>query len=69
LEKGKLETTQSNTLDVLITRFPVPYATLTELKERIKRIEDASVLRNLLTDAVKAESLNDFVKRLDGLQV
>ena len=69
IEKGKLEYAKSSTLDVLTTRFPVMYPTSTNLKERIQRIENLSVLRNLLTDAVKVESLDDFLKRLDELQV
>ena len=69
IEEGQIKNAQSSTLDVLNARFPVPYPTLTDLKERVQRIENLSVLRNLLTDAVKIESLDDFVKRLDELQV
>jgi hypothetical protein len=43
-QKGKLEYAQSSTLDVLTTRFPVPHPTLTNLKERVQRIENLSVL-------------------------
>ena len=68
-EKGKVETTQSNTLDVLNARFTLSYTTLTNLNTRIQRIRDMSVLRSLLTDAVKAETLDDFFRRLDELQV
>ena len=64
MEKGKLEYAQSSALDVLNARFSLPYPTLTNLRERVQRIENLSVLRNLLTDAVKVESLDDFVKRL-----
>jgi len=68
-EKGQIETTQSNTLDALNARFTLPYSTLAELKERIQRIEGLSVLQRLHIDAVKVKSLDDFVKRLDELQV
>jgi len=68
IEKGKLEYAQSSALDVLNARFSLPYPTLDNLRERVQRIENLSVLRNLLTDAVKVESLDDFVKRLDELQ-
>ena len=53
---------------LLTARFSVPHPTLTDLKERVQQIGNLSVLRNLLTDAVKVESLDDFVKRLDELQ-
>jgi len=68
IEKGQVKNAQSSTLDVLTARFSVPSPTLTDLKERVQRIENLSILRNLLTDAVKVESLDDFVKRLDELQ-
>jgi len=68
-QRGKLEYAQSSTLDVLTTRFLVPHPTLTNLKERVQRIENLSVLQRLHIDAVKVESLGDFLKRLDELQV
>ena len=69
IEKGQVKSTQSNTLDVLTIRFPALHPTLTDLKERVQRIENLSVLRQLHIDAVKAGSLEDFVRRLDELQV
>ena len=68
-QRGQVKSTQSSTLDVLTTRFSVPSPTLTDLKERVQRIENLSVLQKLHIDAVKAGSLDDFVKRLDELQV
>jgi len=68
-EEGKVETIQSNTVDVLNARFTLSYTTLTNLNTRIQRIRDISVLRSLLTDAVKAETLDGFLRRLDELQV
>ena len=68
-EKGQVETTQANMLDVLNARFTVPYVTLANLNTRIQQIRDMSVLRSLLTDAVKAETLDDFFRCLDELQV
>jgi len=68
IERGQVKSTQSNTLDILTVRFSVLSPTLTDLKERIQRIENLSVLQRLHIDAVKVESLDDFVKRLDELQ-
>jgi len=47
VEKGKLEYAQSSTLNVLTARFSVPSPTLTNLKERVQRIENLSVLQGL----------------------
>lgn len=69
MERGQVKNAQSNTLDVLTIRFPALHPTLTDLKERVQRIENLSVLRQLHIDAVKAGSLEDFVRRLDELQV
>ncbi len=69
MERGQVKNAQSSTLDVLTTRFPALRPTLTDLKERVQRIENLSVLQKLHIDAVKVESLDDFVKRLDELQV
>jgi len=69
VEKGKLEYAQSSTLNVLTARFSVPSPALTDLKERVQRIENLSVLQGLHIDAVKVENLDDFIKRLDELQV
>ena len=68
IEKGQVKNAQSSTLDVLTIRFPALHPTLTDLKERVQRIENLSVLQKLHIDAVKVESLDDFVKRLDELQ-
>ncbi len=68
IEEGKLAYAQSSTLDVLNARFTVPNSTLAELNARLQRIQDLSVLRNLLTDAVKVESLDSFIQRLSQLQ-
>ncbi len=68
IERGQVETTQANTLDVLNARFSVPPSTVAELTARLQQIKDLSVLRNLLTDAVKVESLDSFVQRLSQLQ-
>jgi len=68
IERGQVETTQANTLDVLNARFTVPPSTVAELTARLQQIQDLSVLRNLLTDAVKAESLDSFIERLSQLQ-
>jgi len=68
IERGQVKNAQSSTLDVLTTRFPALYPTLTDLKERVQQIENLSILQKLHIDAVKAGSLDDFVKRLDELQ-
>ena len=68
IERGQVKSTQSSTLDVLTARFSVPSPTLTDLKERVQRIENLSVLQRLHIDAVKVDSLDDFIKRLDELQ-
>ena len=67
-QRGQVKSTQSSTLDVLTVRFSVPSPTLTDLKERVQRIENLSVLQRLHIDAVKVDNLDDFVKRLDELQ-
>ena len=67
IERRQVKNAQSSTLDVLTARFSMPSPALTSLKERVQRIENLSVLRNLLTDAARAESLDDFTKRLDEL--
>lgn len=66
IERGQVKSTQSNTLNVLTIRFPA--RPLADLKERVQRIENLSILQRLHIDAVKVESLDDFVKRLDELQ-
>ncbi len=67
-QSGQIEIAQSSTLDVLNVRFSVPPSTVAELTARLQRIKELSVLRNLLTDAVKAESLDSFIERLSQLQ-
>jgi len=67
VREGQVNNAQSNTLDVLTARFSVQSPALTNLKERVQRIENLSVLKRLHIDAVKVESLDDFVKRLDEL--
>ena len=67
IERGQVKSTQSNTLDVLTIRFPA--RPLADLKERVQQIENLSILQKLHIDAVKVESLDDFAKRLDELQV
>ena len=66
--EGQVKNAQSNIPDVLTARFSVPSPTLTNLKERVQSIDNLSVLRSLLTDAVKVENLDDFIKRLDELK-
>ena len=68
-QRGQIRSTQSNTLDVLNARFTLSYDTLTGLGERVKRIEEPSILHQLLIEAVKTGSLEDFVKHLDELKV
>ena len=68
MEKGQIQNDQSSTLDVLNARFTVPNSALAELNARLQRIKELSVLRNLLTEAVKAESLDSFIQRLSQLQ-
>ena len=68
-QRGQIRSTQSNTLDVLNARFTLSYDTLTGLGERVKRIEEPSILHQLLIEAAKTGSLEDFVKHLDELKV
>ncbi|HLF19447.1 MAG TPA: Rpn family recombination-promoting nuclease/putative transposase [Bacteroidota bacterium] len=68
IERGQVETTQANTLDVLNARFAVSPSTVAELTARLEQIQELPVLRQLHLDAVKVESLDSFIQRLSQLQ-
>jgi predicted transposase/invertase (TIGR01784 family) len=62
VEKGKQQATINSILDILLLRFDVaPPA----VSERLEKIEDVEVLRQLNRQAVTAESLADFEQLLD----
>ncbi len=68
-EKGRLETAQSNVQSVLTARFELPLKTRKQLRERITKIDDTSVLQELVVESARAKSFDDFTRLLDRLEV
>ncbi|MGK7904230.1 MAG: hypothetical protein AB4352_23025 [Hormoscilla sp.] len=66
LNRGIMQKGRENIIDILVLRFSsVP----SEIADRINKLSDASVLRELLQRSVTIASLSDFSEVLDRLAV
>ena len=64
IQKGTLQTARESVVEVLNLRFGETHP---EIVERINAIDDTTVLKALLGQAVLAESLEKFQRFMDGL--